>query len=165
MLDIKFIRENPELVKENIKKKFQDAKLPLVDEVLELDAQNRAAMSEANDLRAQRNALSKANGPLFGKLKKAEGEEKDAIQAQIDANMAAVKANDERREELEKLEAELAEKIRKIMLVIPNIIDPSVPIGESDEFNVEVERFGEPVTPDFEVPYHTAIMEIGRAHV
>ena len=159
MLDIKFIRENPELVKENIKKKFQDAKLPLVDEVLELDAQNRAAMSEANDLRAQRNALSKANGPLFGKLKKAEGEEKDAIQAQIDANMAAVKANDERREELEKLEAELAEKIRKIMLVIPNIIDPSVPIGESDEFNVEVERFGEPVTPDYEIPYHTQIME------
>ena len=159
MLDIKFIRENPEIVKENIKKKFQDAKLPLVDEVIELDAQNRAAMSEANDLRAQRNALSKANGPLFGKLKKAEGEEKEAIQAQIDANMAAVKANDERREELEKLEVELAEKIRKILLVIPNIIDPSVPIGESDEFNVEVERFGEPVTPDFEVPYHTAIME------
>ena len=159
MLDIKFIRENPELVKENIKKKFQDAKLPLVDEVLELDAQNRAAMSEANDLRASRNALSKANGPLFGKLKKAEGEEKEAIQAQIDANMAAVKANDERREELEKLEAELAEKIRKIMLVIPNIIDPSVPIGESDEFNVEVERFGEPVTPDYEIPYHTQIME------
>ena len=159
MLDIKFIRENPDIVKENIKKKFQDAKLPLVDEVIELDAQNRAAMSEANDLRAQRNALSKANGPLFGKLKKAEGEEKDAIQAQIDANMAAVKANDERREELEKLEAELAEKIRKIMLVIPNIIDPSVPIGESDEFNVEVERFGEPVTPDYEIPYHTQIME------
>ena len=159
MLDIKFIRENPEIVKENIRKKFQDAKLPLVDEVLELDAQNRAAMSEANDLRASRNALSKANGPLFGKLKKAEGEEKEAIQAQIDANMAAVKANDERREELEKLEIELAEKIRKIMLSIPNIIDPSVPIGESDEFNVEVERFGEPVTPDFEVPYHTAIME------
>ena len=159
MLDIKFIRENPDVVKENIKKKFQDAKLPLVDEVIELDAQNRAAMSEANDLRAQRNALSKANGPLFGKLKKAEGEEKEAIQAQIDANMAAVKANDERREELEKLEAELAEKIRKILLVIPNIIDPSVPIGESDEFNVEVERFGEPVTPDFEIPYHTAIME------
>ena len=159
MLDIKFIRENPELVKENIKKKFQDAKLPLVDEVIELDAQNRAAMSEANDLRAQRNALSKANGPLFGKLKKAEGEEKEAIQAQIDANMAAVKANDERREELEKLEAELAEKIRKIMLVIPNIIDPSVPIGASDEFNVEVERFGEPVTPDYEIPYHTQIME------
>ena len=159
MLDIKFIRENPEIVKENIKKKFQDAKLPLVDEVIELDAQNRAAMSEANDLRASRNALSKANGPLFGKLKKAEGEEKEAIQAQIDANMAAVKANDERREELEKLEVELAEKIRKILLTIPNIIDPSVPIGESDEFNVEVERFGEPVTPDFEIPYHTAIME------
>ena len=159
MLDIKFVRENPELVKENIKKKFQDAKLPLVDEVIALDEQNRAAMSEANDLRASRNALSKANGPLFGKLKKAEGAEKEEIQAQIDANMAAVKANDERREELEKLEDELAQKIRKIMLQIPNIIDPSVPIGESDEFNVEVERFGEPVTPDYEIPYHTQIME------
>ena len=143
MLDIKFVRENPEIVKENIKKKFQDAKLPLVDEVIALDEQNRAAMSEANDLRASRNALSKANGPLFGKLKKAEGAEKEEIQAQIDANMAAVKANDERREELEKLEDELAQKIRKIMLQIPNIIDPSVPIGESDEFNVEVQRFGE----------------------
>ena len=159
MLDIKFVRENPEIVKENIKKKFQDAKLPLVDEVIALDERNRAAMSEANDLRAQRNALSKANGPLFGKLKKAEGAEKEEIQAQIDANMAAVKANDERREELEKLEEELAQKIRKIMLQIPNIIDPSVPIGESDEFNVEVERFGEPVTPDYEIPYHTQIME------
>ena len=159
MLDIKFVRENPEIVKENIKKKFQDAKLPLVDEVIALDEQNRAAMSEANDLRASRNALSKANGPLFGKLKKAEGAEKEEIQAQIDANMAAVKANDERREELEKLEDELAQKIRKIMLQIPNIIDPSVPIGESDEFNVEVERFGEPVTPDYEIPYHTQIME------
>ena len=159
MLDIKFVRENPEIVKENIKKKFQDAKLPLVDEVIALDEQNRAAMSEANDLRASRNALSKANGPLFGKLKKAEGAEKEEIQSQIDANMAAVKANDERREELEKLEDELAQKIRKIMLQIPNIIDPSVPIGESDEFNVEVERFGEPVTPDYEIPYHTQIME------
>ena len=160
MLDIKFIRENPEIVKENIRKKFQDEKLPLVDEVIALDERNRAAMTEANNLRAERNALSKANGPLFGKLKKAAtDEEKAAIQAEIDANMAAVKQNDDRREELEKLEDELAQQIRKIMMVIPNIIDPSVPIGESDEFNVEVERFGEPVTPDFEVPYHTEIME------
>ena len=159
MLDMKFLRENPDLVKENIKKKFQDAKLPLVDEVIELDAANRAAITEASDLRAKRNALSKANGPLFGKLKKAEGAEKEAIQAEINANMAAVKDNDARLAELEKLEVELEEKIRKIMLQIPQIIDPSVPIGESDEFNVEVERFGEPVVPDFEIPYHTAIME------
>ena len=159
MLDIRFIRENPEIVKENIKKKFQDAKLPLVDEVIELDAKRRAAILEADQLRAARNQLSKANGPLFGKLKKAAEEEKAAIQAQIDANMAAVKENDDRRLELEAMETELDAQIRKILLTIPNIIDPSVPIGESDEFNVEVERFGEPVTPDFEVPYHTAIME------
>ena len=159
MLDIKFVRENPEIVKENIRKKFQDAKLPMVDEVIELDKLNRAAINEANDLRAKRNALSKANGPLFGKLKKASEEEKAAIQAQIDENMAAVKANDDRREELEKLEAEYAERIRRIMMLIPNIIDPSVPIGESDEYNVEVERFGEAYTPDYEIPYHTAIME------
>ena len=101
MLDIRFIRENPEIVKENIRKKFQDAKLPMVDEVLELDAKNRAAITEASDLRAKKNQLSKANGPLFGKLKKASEEEKAAIQAQIDANMAAVKANDERLAELE----------------------------------------------------------------
>ena len=159
MLDIIFVRENPEIVKENIRKKFQDAKLPMVDEVIELDKLNRAAINEANDLRAKRNALSKANGPLFGKLKKASEEEKAAIQAQIDENMAAVKANDDRREELEKLEAEYAERIRRIMMLIPNIIDPSVPIGESDEYNVEVERFGEAYTPDYEIPYHTAIME------
>jgi len=160
MLDIKFLRENPEIVKENIKKKFQDEKLPLVDEVIELDAQNRAVMTEANELRAARNTLSKANGPLFGKLKKAAtDEEKAAIQAQIDENMAAVKANDDRRAELEALEVELAEKIHKIMLVIPNIIDPSVPIGESDEFNVEVQRFGEAKAAEFEIPYHTEIME------
>ena len=159
MLDIRFIRENPEIVKENIKKKFQDAKLPLVDEVIELDAKRRAGIQEADQLRAARNQLSKANGPLFGKLKKAAEEEKAAIQAQIDENMAAVKANDDRRLELEAQEAELDARIRKILLTIPNIIDPSVPIGESDEFNVEVERFGEPVTPDYEIPYHTAIME------
>ena len=159
MLDIKFIRDNPEAVKENIRKKFQDAKLPMVDEVLDLDAKNRAAITEASDLRAQRNALSKANGPLFGKLKKAAEEEKAAIQAQIDKNMAKVKANDERLAELEKLEEDYAARIHAIMLQIPNIIDPSVPIGPDDSANVEVERFGEPVVPSFEIPYHTRIME------
>lgn len=159
MLDIKFVRDNPEIVKENIRKKYQDAKLPLVDEVLELDAKNRAAITEASDLRARKNALSKANGPLFGKLKKAEGEEKEAIQAQINANMAAVKADDERLAELEKLEEEYAAKIHHIMLNIPNIIDPSVPLGPDDSYNVEVQRFGEPLVPDFEIPYHTEIME------
>ena len=159
MLDIKFVRENPDIVKENIKKKFQDQKLPMVDEVIELDRLNRAAITEASDLRAKKNHLSKANGPLFGKLKKAGDEEKAAIQAQIDANMAAVKANDERLAELEKLEGEYAEKIRRLMLNIPNIIDPSVPIGPDDSANVEVQRFGEPVVPDFEIPYHTEIME------
>ena len=159
MLDIRFIRENPEIVKENIKKKFQDAKLPLVDQAIALDKENRDTIQEAQDLRTARNTLSKANGPLFGKLKKAEGAEKEAIQAQIDANMATVKANDERLTYLENREAELAAELRKVLLLIPNIIDPSVPIGESDEFNVEVERFGEAVTPDFEVPYHTEIME------
>ena len=159
MLDIKFVRENPEAVKENIKKKFQDEKLPLVDEVISLDRENRAAIAEASALRAKRNQLSKANGPLFGKLKKAEGEEKDKLQAQIDANMAEVKADDERLAELERLEDELAEKIHRIMLVIPNIIDPSVPLGPDDSCNVEVERFGDPVVPEFEIPYHTQIME------
>ncbi len=159
MLDIRFIRENPEIVRENIRKKFQDARLPLVDEVLELDSKNRAAITEASELRAKKNTLSKANGPLFGRLKKAAEEEKAAIQAQIDANMAAVKANDERLAELEKLEGEYAERIRRIMLNIPNIIDPSVPIGPDDSANVEVERFGEPVVPDFPIPYHTEIMD------
>ena len=159
MLDIKFVRENPELVKENIRKKFQDARLPLVDEVLELDAKNRAAITEASDLRARKNALSKANGPLFGKLKKAEGAEKAAIQAQIDTNMAAVKADDERLAELEKNEEEYARQIHRIMLNIPNIIDPSVPLGPDDSCNVEVERFGEPLVPAFPIPYHTEIME------
>ena len=159
MLDIKFVRENPELVKENIRKKYQDAKLPLVDEVIELDAKNRAAITEASELRAQRNKLSKANGPLFGKLKKAAEDEKAAIQAEIDANMAAVKADDERLTELEQLEAEYKAELHKRMLLIPNIIDASVPLGPDDSCNVEVERFGEPVVPDYEVPYHTEIME------
>ena len=154
MLDIKFIRENPEIVKENIKKKFQDAKLPLVDKVIELDAENRAAITEASDLRAQRNTLSKQVGMLMGQSKKdpSKLEEAEAVKAQV-------KAQADRLAELEKREEELEQEIRKILLTIPNIIDPSVPIGESDEFNVEVERFGEPTTPDFEVPYHTAIME------
>jgi len=159
MLDIKFIRENPDLVKENIKKKFQDAKLPMVDEVLELDEKNRSAITEANDLRANRNKLSKANGPLFGKLKKASSEEEKAeIQKQIDANMQMVKDNDQRLSELEELEEQYAARIRTLMLNIPNIIDPSVPIGPDDSANVEVERFGEAKVPSFDIPYHTEIM-------
>ena len=154
MLDIKFVRENPEIVKENIKKKFQDHKLPLVDEVIELDAKRRAAILEADGLRSSRNTLSKQIGMLMGQAKK-----DPSKLAEAEAVKAQVKANADRLAELEKIEAEMDEAVRKIMLQIPNIIDPSVPIGESDEFNVEVERFGEPVTPDFEVPYHTAIME------
>ena len=159
MLDIKFVRENPDIVKENIKKKFQDQKLPMVDEVIELDRLKRAAITEASELRAQRNKLSKANGPLFGKLKKAAEADKAAIQAEIDANIATVKADDERLAELEKLEGEYTERVHHLMMNIPNIIDPSVPIGPDDSANVEVERFGEPVVPDFEIPYHTDIME------
>ncbi len=154
MLDIRFIRENPELVKENIKKKFQEEKLPLVDKVLALDAENRTAMSEANELRASRNTLSKQVGMLMGQAKKDPSKLSEAEEAK-----AKVKANADRLAELEQKETELAEKIREIMLVIPNIIDPSVPIGPDDSANVEVERFGEPVIPDFEIPYHTEIME------
>ena len=154
MLDIRFVRENPELVKENIKKKFQDAKLHLVDEVIELDAKNRSAITEASELRASRNTLSKQIGMLMGQAKKdpSKLEEAEKIKAQV-------KANAERLQELEKLEEEYAERIRTIMLSIPNIIDPSVPIGPDDSANVEVERFGEPVVPEFDVPYHTEIME------
>ena len=154
MLDIKFIRENPDAVRENIKKKFQDAKLPLVDQVLALDEENRAAVSEANELRANRNALSKQVGMLMGQAKKdpSKLEEAEAVKAQV-------KANADRLAELEAKETELAQQIRHIMLQIPNIIDPSVPIGPDDSCNVEVQRFGEPVVPDFEIPYHTQIME------
>ena len=159
MLDIKFIRENPEIVKDNIRKKYQDAKLSLVDEVIRLDVENRAAITKASDLRARNNALSKANGPLFGQMKKASEEEKTSLQSKIDENMAKVKANNETLEDLEKKEKEYAERIHSILLFIPNIIDPSVPIGPDDSANVEVERFGEPVVPDFEIPYHTQIME------
>ncbi len=154
MLDIRFIRENPEAVKENIRKKFQEEKLPLVDEVLALDAENRAAMSEANELRSARNTLSKQVGMLMGQAKKDPSKLAEAEEAK-----AKVKANADRLAELEQKETELAEKIRRIMLVIPNIIDPSVPIGPDDSANVEVERFGEPAVPDFEIPYHTEIME------
>ena len=154
MLDIKFVRENPEIVKENIKKKFQDEKLTLVDEVIELDVKYRAAMTEANELRASRNALSKKVGQLMGQAKKDPSKLAEAEEAK-----AQVKANADRLAELEKLHDELAVSIRKIMLTIPNIIDDSVPIGPDDSANVEVERFGEPLVPDYDIPYHTEIME------
>ena len=154
MLDIKFVRENPDTVKENIKKKFQDEKLPLVDEVIDLDMKYRAAMTEANELRASRNALSKKVGQLMGQAKKDPSKLAEAEEAK-----AQVKANADRLAELETLHDELAVRIRKIMLTIPNIIDPSVPIGPDDSANVEVERFGEPVVPDFDIPYHTEVME------
>ena len=154
MLDIRFVRENPELVKENIKKKFQDQKLPLVDEVIELDAKNRAAITEASEIRASRNTLSKQIGILMGQAKKdpSKLEEAEKVKAQV-------KANADRLAELEALEEEYAQRIHAIMLNIPNIIDPSVPIGPDDSANVEVERFGDPMIPDFEIPYHTKIME------
>ncbi len=160
MLDIKFIRENPELVKENIRKKFQNAKVPLVDEVIALDAERREAINEGEALKAERNKLSKANGPLFGKLKKCTDEaEKAAIQAEIDANNAAVKADAERMAHLEEKKNNAEVAMNKLLMVIPQMIDESVPIGPDDSCNVEVERFGEPKTPDFEIPYHTEIME------
>ena len=154
MLDIKFIRENPDAVKENIKKKFQEAKLPLVDQLLELDKENRAAITEASELRSQRNSLSKQVGMLMGQAKKdpSKLEEAEAVKAQV-------KANAERLAALESKETGLEAEIHKILLVIPNIIDPSVPIGPDDSANVERERFGEPLVPDFEIPYHTEIME------
>ena len=149
MLDMKFLRTNPDLVKENIRKKFQDRKLPLVDEVIELDRQSRAAQQEASDLRAERNKISKSIGGLMAQGKKDEAE----------AMKKKVAEQADRLVELEKQEGELAERIQKIMMTIPNIIDPSVPIGKDDSENVEVQRYGEPVVPDFEIPYHTDIME------
>ena len=160
MLDIKFVRDNPDAVKENIKKKFQDAKLPLVDEVIEKDAKYRECLKEVEALKAARNKLSKANGPLFGQLKKCDDEAKKAeLQAQIDANNAAVKADADKMAELEAEEAKLSARIQEIMYTIPQMIDPSVPIGPDDTYNVEAQRFGEPVVPDFPIPYHTEIME------
>ena len=159
MIDIRFLRENPDVVRENIRKKFQDEKLPLVDEVIALDAARRAAIAEVESLKAARNKLSKANGPLYGRLKKcADDAERAAIQAEIDKNNAAVKADDERRAALDAQIAENDARIREIMYTIPNIIDPSVPIGPDDSYNVEVQRFGEPLVPDFEVPHHVDIM-------
>ena len=149
MIDIKFLRENPDIVKENIKKKFQDRKLELVDRVIELDVESRRAQTEANELRADRNRLSKEIGALMKQGKKDEAE----------ATKAKVNAAAERLAELEAKETELAASIREIMLTIPNIIDDSVPVGRDDSENVEIERFGEPVVPDFEIPYHTDIME------
>ena len=149
MLDLKFVRENPDIVKKNIENKFQFDKLPLVDEVIELDAKNRAAKAEADNLRASRNKLSKQIGQLMGQGKKNEAEE---VKAQVAANAA-------RLAELEAQETELEAKVLKIMMTIPNIIDPSVPIGKDDSQNVEIEKFGDPFVPDFEIPYHTDIMK------
>ncbi len=149
MLDIKFLRENPEIVKQNIKNKFQDRKLPLVDEVIELDREYRNALQEADSLRANRNKISKQIGALMAQGKRDEAEEVKKQVTEAADRLAA----------LEKSEEELSEKIKKIMMTIPNIIDPSVPIGKDDSENVEIEKFGEPVVPDFEIPYHTDIME------
>ena len=149
MLDLKFLRENPDIVKKNIENKFQPQKLPLVDEVIELDAKARATQQEADDLRANRNKISKQIGALMGQGKKDEAME---LKAQVEKDAA-------RLSELEEKEKELQGKITKIMMTIPNIIDPSVPIGKDDSCNVEIEKFGEPVVPDFEIPYHTEIME------
>ncbi len=149
MLDIKFLRENPEVVKQNIRNKFQDAKLPLVDEVIELDLRNRSIKQEVQELRASRNQISKQIGMLMKQGKKEEAEEAKKL----------VTANAQRVEDLTAEEKEVEEKIKKIMMTIPNIIDPSVPIGKDDSENVELEKFGEPVVPDFEIPYHTEIME------
>ena len=149
MLDLKFVRENPETVKQNIKNKFQDSKLELVDEVIALDAQSRAAKQEADNLRAERNKISKQIGALMAQGKKEEAEETKKKVTDASEHLA----------ELEATEKELQEKITKIMMVIPNIIDPTVPIGKDDSENVEIQKYGEPVVPDFEIPYHTEIME------
>ena len=149
MIDLKFLRENPDVVKENIKKKFQDHKLPLVDEVIALDAEARKTQQEADELRARRKKISKEIGGLMAQGKKDEAEQRKAEVAEIAPRL----------EELQAKEPELAEKIQKIMMVIPNIIDPSVPIGKDDSENVEIQKYGDPVVPDFEVPYHTEIME------
>ncbi|MDE6951692.1 MAG: serine--tRNA ligase, partial [Lachnospiraceae bacterium] len=149
MIDIKFLRENPDIVKENIKKKFQDSKLPLVDEVIVLDADRRKAQQEADELKAAKNKIAKEIGKLMGQGKKEEAEEKKKEVAE----------NAERLSELEKKQAELEEKVTGIMMQIPNIIDPSVPIGKDDTENVEIKKYGEPVVPEFEIPYHTEIME------
>jgi seryl-tRNA synthetase len=158
MLDIKFVRDNPDVVKENIKKKFQDEKLPLVDQVIDLYNQALEAKQAAEALQANRNALSKQIGMLKGQIKK-NPDQAEALEAQVAELSAKVVEESEEREALLNKQKELDDQVREILLVIPNIIDPSVPIGPNDEYNVEVERFGEPVTPDFPIPYHTEIME------
>lgn len=163
MIDIKFLRENPEIVKENIRKKFQDAKLPLVDEVIELDAQNRKVQQEADDLRSKKNKIAKQIGGLMGQMKKAEAagnaEEAEAKKKEVEALKTEVAADEERLAQLEAQEPELQEKVKAIMMKIPNIIDASVPIGKDDSENVEIEKFGEPVVPDFEIPHHADILK------
>ena len=149
MLDLRFVRENPEIVKQNIRNKFQDSKLPLVDEVIELSKESNATQQEADALRAERNRISKQIGGLMAQGKR---EEAEALKAQVTADSERLAA-------LEAKEADLQEKVKKIMMTLPNIIDPSVPIGKDDSENVEVQRYGEPVVPDYEIPYHTAIME------
>ncbi|MBQ5870768.1 MAG: serine--tRNA ligase, partial [Lachnospiraceae bacterium] len=149
MLDLRFVRENPEIVKQNIRNKFQDNKLPLVDEVIALDEESRKVKKEADDLRANRNKISKQIGMLMGQGKKEEAEE---VKKQVAAAAS-------RLAELEEMEKDLEARVKKIMMTIPNIIDPSVPIGKDDSENVEVQKYGEPVVPEFEIPYHTEIME------
>ena len=149
MLDIKFVRSNPDVVKENIKKKFQDEKLPLVDEVLELDQRNRDIKGEVEALRANKNKISKQIGACMAQGKR---EEAEVLKQEVQKSAARI-------EELSAEEKEVEEKLKKNMMIIPNIIDPSVPIGKDDSENVEIEKFGEPVVPDFEIPYHTEIME------
>lgn len=163
MIDIKFLRENPEIVKENIRKKFQDAKLPLVDEVIELDAKNRKVQQEADDLRSKKNKIAKQIGGLMGQMKKAEATgnaaEAEEKKKEVEALKAEVTADEERLAQLEAQEPELQAKVKEIMMKIPNIIDASVPVGKDDSENVEIEKFGDPVVPDFEVPHHADILK------
>ena len=163
MIDKKFLRENPDIVKENIKKKFQDEKLPLVDEVIELDAKSRKVQQEADDLRSKKNKIAKQIGGLMGRMKKAQGEGNDAeaqaLQKEIDAVKAEVLAEEARLAELEAMEPELEARVREIMMKIPNIIDASVPVGRDDKENVEIEKFGEPVVPAYEIPHHADILK------
>ena len=163
MIDIKFLRENPDLVKENIKKKFQDEKIVLVDEVIKLDAESRKAKQEADDLRANRNKISKEIGGVMGQIKKLEkegkNEEAEAKKKEAEEKKALVEAGAKRLAELEAIEGELQEKVTNIMMKIPNIIDPSVPIGKDDSENVEIQKYGDPKVPDFEVPYHADILD------
>ncbi len=160
MLDINFVQKNPELVKENIRKKFQDKKIPLVDKAIELYTEKKNYLQDIEKIKANRNALSKENGILFGKIKNiASNEEKNEIKAQIDSNTEKVKEDEDKLKELEELQLKVEKELKDIMMVIPNMIDKSVPIGKDDSENVEIERFGEPIIPNYEIPYHADIME------